>query len=120
MKKLLVLAMLCLASCNQMKGTANASVQMKQNQRAMRAAHLSKDDLLILEIHYPSLLNKIVTQHSLTVHDVCVLSEIGISSEVLIHLIKYTKSSYMLTTDDVVGMQLGGVPFEVINFMIES
>jgi len=109
-----------MVSCQGMTSSGQVSTLQKKSERSLKAARLSHDDLIILETHYPNVLRKILTQTSLNVGDVLVLNEIGLNGEVLIHVIKYTKSVYMLTTEDIVNMQLGGVPFEVINFMIES
>ncbi|MCH9621190.1 MAG: hypothetical protein S4CHLAM20_06070 [Chlamydiia bacterium] len=121
MRLLYLFLIIFFTSCGSYTTSATTgSVQKKKSERTLRAARLSNDDLLILEAHYPAVLRKILIQKPLNVKDVVILHEIGLQSEVLIHIIKYTKSVYMLTTDDIVTMQLGGVPFEVINFMIES
>lgn len=116
----LFLYLTLMSSCGKSNDSNETSILSIQTEKNLKGAHLTKDDILILEIHYPVILKKIIVQQYLSPKDILVLHEIGINSETLIHLIKYTKSNYMLSTDEVVNLQLGGVPFEVINFMIES
>jgi hypothetical protein len=120
MRFLFILLLLCSLSCNKSKSQKETSLLSLQIEKSYKSAHLTKDDALILEVSYPVILNKIVACEPLGPKDVIVLYEIGISVGNLIHIIKYTNSNFTLSTDDVVELQLSGVPFEVINFMIDS
>jgi hypothetical protein len=119
--RLLLLALIpFLASCNSKKTDETAVLHTHQNDDSLRLARLSHDEIFILEIHYPVILKKILIGENLRVREVITLHKIGLNGEALIHLIKYTGSIFMLTADDVVKLQLRGVPLTVINLMIES
>jgi hypothetical protein len=107
-------------SCNKSNDTKRVSLLHQQVEKNFKNAHLTKDDVLILNINYPKILKKIEVREPLTPKDIIILFQIGVSSGNIIHIIKYTQTNFILTTDDVVDLQLGGVPFEVINFMIDS
>ncbi len=109
-----------LHSCSKNTETSVSKSLQQSSGREISAIKLNPDDLLVLELHYPDLLQKLLIQEELTVTDIVILNEIGIKEDVLIHLIKYTSSNFMLTASDVVTLQLEGVPYSVINFMIES
>ena len=120
MRILFIILLACSLSCNKSKAQKEIGLLNLQAEKSYKSAHLTKDDALILEISYPNILRKIVIRESLCPKDVIILYEIGISVGNLIHIIKYTESNFTLSTDDVVELQLGGVPFEVINYMIDS
>jgi ABC-type Fe3+-citrate transport system substrate-binding protein len=109
-----------LHSCSKNAETSVSKGLQHHSGREISAIKLNPDDLLVLELHFPDLLQKLLIQEELTVNDIVILHEIGIKEDVLIHLIKYTSSNFMLTASDVVTLQLEGVPYSVINFMIES
>lgn len=48
------------------------------------------------------------------------MHEAGISSDSMIAIIDYTKTRFELNTGDVIRLQIEGVPFKVINYMIRS
>ncbi len=112
--------MIVLSSCSQTKRSVDSKPIEQQNLRVIAAIKLNKDEILVLEIHYPDVLQKIYIQEELKVKDILILHEVGIKEHILIHLIKYTSSNFVLTADDVVTMQLEGVPYSVIQFMIAS
>ncbi|MCH9617749.1 MAG: hypothetical protein SP4CHLAM5_06840 [Chlamydiia bacterium] len=119
--KLLLLALIpFLGSCNSKKEDKTAILHTHHHNDSLRLSRLSHDEIFILEMHYPVILKKILIGENLRVREVITLHEIGLRDEALIHLIKYTGSIFMLTADDVVKLQLGGVPLQVINLMIES
>ena len=120
MRLLLLILIPLIVSCGGCKKNGSYCSFTKTHERSLKALKLSNDDALVLEVHYPVLLKKILSQRPLSVPEVLILHEIGISSDNIIHVIKYTSSVYTLSTEDVVNLQLGGVPFEVINYMIES
>jgi hypothetical protein len=99
--------LLCL-SCSQERASSLIKSLHQSNKQIVQKIHLTEDDLLILEIHYPHLLEKII------------LHEIGLKENVLIHVLKYTDSHFILSADEVVLLQLEGVPSSVIHFMIDS
>jgi len=120
MRLLLLILIPFIVSCGGYKKDGSYSSFTKMQERSLKAIKLSNDDALVLEVHYPVILKKIYSQRQLSVPEILILHEIGISPDNIIHVIKYTNSVYTLTTEDVVNLQLGGVPFDVINYMIES
>jgi hypothetical protein len=111
--------LLCL-SCSQERASSLIKSLHQSNKQIVQKIHLTEDDLLILEIHYPHLLEKIILQEGLGVKDIIILHEIGLKENVLIHVLKYTDSHFILSADEVVLLQLEGVPSSVIHFMIDS
>lgn len=119
--RLIILALIpFLAACHSDQNEDTAILHTYSNNDSLKLANLNNEDIFILEVHYPVILEKIVRGKTLAVREIITLHEIGLSEELLTHLIKYTGSIYMLTADDVVQLQLGGVPKTVINLMIES
>ena len=115
-----LLIVVVFTSCSQTKESVSSKNIEQQSQRLIQAIKLNKDEILVLEIHYPDVLQKIYIQEELKVKDILILHEVGVKEHILIHLIKYTSSNFVLTADEVVTMQLEGVPYSVIQFMIAS
>ena len=109
-----------LGACTKGEKQEPALVHSERDVHTFKRARLDADHILVLEIHYPLLLQKIALLSSLNVNDVITLHEVGVKRDSLIHIIKYTGSNFVLTTDDIVKLQLGGVPISVINLMIET
>lgn len=120
MRLLLIALIPLIGSCASKKENDTAILHTHQTDESIRLARLTQDDVFILEVHYPIILQKIVAGNALKVRDIITLHEIGLDGEALTHLIKYTGSIFILTAEDVVKLQLGGVPLTVINLMIES
>lgn len=120
MKRFLFLSLSLLAACHNAKQEDTVTIHSQVESLQLKKARLSQDDILLLEVHYPVTLEKILFSSALDVNDILILNEIGLKIDALIHIIKYTGSNFMLTTEDVVKLQLGGVPIPVINLMIRS
>ncbi len=105
-------------ACSKAEQKESALIHSEADQSTFHKVRLTSDHILVLEIHYPYLLQKIALLHSLNVNDIITLHEVGVKGDCLIHIIKYTGSNFVLTTNDIVKLQLGGVPIPVINLMI--
>ena len=55
---------------------------------------------------------------AITVDDVIALQQLGFTSDIMIMIINYTESRFLLSTNDILRLQAEGVPFKVINYMI--
>lgn len=81
---------------------------------------LSNEDLFLLNKHSPQVIEKIADTKSVSIDDVIKMQEIGIRAESIIQIIQHTKSRFSLNTSDVIRLQVEGLPFSVINFMIRT
>lgn len=81
---------------------------------------LTEEDLIYLNAHNPKLLEKIDRGDVLSVEDVINLYVIGLSADTVITIIDYTSSTFHLSTSDILKLQTEGLPFKVINHMIQS
>ena len=120
MKKYILFIITILLSCQNNVAEHHTSLISRDKEKIIRSLQLSDEELIILDEHYPDTLRTILLQNTLTLDEILILHEIGISKDIIIHLIKYTNSSYHLTTDDLVTLQLKGVPREIITIMIKT
>ena len=79
---------------------------------------LPAEDVHVLKAHHPALLKKIKGSLAITVDDVIALQQLGFTSDIMIMIINYTESRFLLSTNDILRLQAEGVPFKVINYMI--
>ena len=81
---------------------------------------LSTEDIFYLNRHSPKVLEKIDGAIPLNLNDVIAMHIAGVSTESMISIIDHTHTRFELTTNDVIRLQMEGVPFRVINHMIKS
>lgn len=119
--QLIILFILALffSGCAMRSDTDPFSVIHPESSKAHLLA-LTEEDLLYLNYHNPSLLEKIDRCEKLSLDDIINLYILGLSSETMILILDYTSSHFTLSTSDVLKLQTEGVPFKVINHMIRS
>ena len=81
---------------------------------------LSAEDIFYLNQESPKILHKIDRGEKLTIDDIIVMHEVGVSPDSMIQILEFTKTRFELETADVIRLQMEGVPFKVINHMIQS
>ena len=81
---------------------------------------LSAEDIFYLNQESPNILHKIDRGDCLSVDDILVMHEVGVSADSMIQILVYTKTKFELSTSDVIRLQMEGVSFKVINHMIHS
>jgi len=123
MKKFIVLISIIsfLLSCSHRNSISFSSKNLIQpNSFKAHLLSLSAEDIQILSLHVPKTLGKINKGFSISLEELVKLHEIGLSSESLLLIIKHTKSRFNLTTSDVIRLQMEGLPFKVINYLINT
>lgn len=116
---LMLIALALLSGCSSRTDTNPYGVIQPESIKAQLLS-LTEEDLLYLNSHNPKLLEKIDRGDMLSIEDIISLHIIGLSSETVISIIDYTSSTFHLSTSDVLKLQTEGIPFKVINHMIES
>jgi hypothetical protein len=117
---LIVYAVLFLVSgCTSNKTTQVYGVIQPGSIKANSLA-LTADDLRILNKHNPQILKKIDRGLPVNLNDIVQMQILGISADSMLLIIEHTASQFHLTTSDVIRLQTEGVPFKVINRMIQT
>lgn len=119
MKRYLFILATFLASCTANKTSTSMIIESGQALELRQFGFLYDDDLYVLEVHYPDTLATIINREQLSVDQLLSLHEIGANDTQIINIIKYTKSIFILSADDVVFLQLKGVSLTLINYLIE-
>jgi outer membrane lipoprotein SlyB len=73
-----------------------------------------------LEQNSPSTMRKIEKQQQLNVNDIIAMSQAGVSPDTIISMIDSSKSTFNLTSAEVIKLKNAGVSEKVINHMIET
>ncbi len=119
--------LICLAfiSCSVL-GCQNTSYSTKGNTEITSTsakAHmlsLSAEDLFYLNQQSPMILQKIEKGESINLDDVINMHEAGVTAESIIAVIDFTHTKFEINTNDVIRLQMEGISFKVINYMIHS
>lgn len=82
-------------------------------------ASLDLRDRKVIKKSNPRTLNRIDRQEPLTINDIIVLSQKGVSEETILSLIKERKAKYHLTQAQIRRMRDANVDPRVIDFMIQ-
>jgi hypothetical protein len=107
------------SGCTSNKTTKTYGVIQPGSSKAISLA-LTGDDLRILNKHSPQILKKIDRGLQININDVVQMQLLGISPDSMLLIIEHTASQFHLTTSDVIRLQTEGVPFKVINRMIQT
>lgn len=110
-----------LSSCH--RGNSSASTPQSAvsvSDTHARKCSLSAEDLFYLNQRSPEILQKIADQLPLSIDDVIKMYESGVTPHSMMLIIDYTKTRFELNTNDVIRLQIEGIPFNVINHMIQS
>lgn len=83
-------------------------------------AALNRSDRVYLEKQSPQTLKKIDNQEQLTVDDIKKMAHAGLSDDVIISQIDATKSTFYLSSADIVDLQKSKISQRVINYMIQT
>ena len=105
--------------CNEEKKDPSY-VSLKSKQNSIDYPILSKQDIQILHRISRKTLGKIQKGLLLEFSDVIALQRSGIEQDKIMHLLLFTRSKFHLTTQHILQLQNEGVPFKIINLMINS
>lgn len=119
-KLLLFLLFLFQVGCAEKTPSSNELTLIQPNSIRAKVLLLSSEDIWILHQNTFEIERKIYCQKELTLMDVVKMHELGLSAETIIAILEYTKSIFDLTSKDVIRLQLEGVSYQVINFMINT
>lgn len=122
MKQLIMLIAMSsiLASCSQATTRFSRKEAVETLTFKANLLRLSSEDLQILSVHCPKTLGKIMKCDSITLEELIKLHEVGLTPDSLVLILEHTKSRCNLTTSDVIRLQMEGIPFKVINYLIKS
>lgn len=81
---------------------------------------LDEQERQIMQQQNPQLLCRIDQGQSLSLNDIKAMAQAGINDSVIINYMQATRSSFYLTTADIIDLKTSGVSEGVINFMIQS
>ena len=81
--------------------------------------HLTHNDLVLIKNQHPTTFNKVTQGLPLDIQDIKAMYQSGFEINTMIGIIKYTNSQFNLDTKEIIHLQNSGVPFSVINFMIQ-
>jgi len=87
---------------------------------AIIGAALDESDRNNLEKNSPNTLKKIDRGEQLSLTDIKNMEKNGIKDDVIISQIQATKSTYYLTSNQIIDLKNSGVSQKVINFMIQT
>ncbi len=120
-KKSLLLVILSLTGCYTHAQNKSKYVEIQLNNKA-KAFQLSQADLQILTKHnsHTHILKKIERKKAISINEIIELNAINISTDTIISIIDHCKSSFTLTISEIIHLQMEGIPFKVINYMIKS
>ena len=109
-----------LQSCGEHTKTTKTAGLIEPGSAKAKLLALSNEDLFLLNKHTPTLVQKIAAPMTISIEDVIKMQEIGIGPDSMIQIIQHTKSRFSLNTSDVIRLQVEGLPFSVINYMIRT
>ena len=86
--------------------------------RENAVASLDESDRSALEEQSLRTVRKIDNGKQLSIYDIQKMSRAGLSDEVITKQINYTKSTFILSPDDIVNLNTSGVSQKIINTMV--
>ena len=81
--------------------------------------HLTQNDLILIKNQHPETFKKIKEGLALDIRDVMAMHQSGFETNAMIGIIKFTNSQFNLNTKEIIELQNNGIPFALINFMIQ-
>ena len=117
---LLPLLILSQTSCQNYSEGKKQALIISPNSAEAHMLALNEEDIAVLQENYPKVARKIHSKQPLKVAEILELHESGLTSETMIRILKYTSSKFNLNAAEVIYLQAEGLPYKVINFMIES
>ena len=81
--------------------------------------HLTHNDLVLIKNQYPATYEKIREGSMLTIEDILAMHQSGFETTTMIGIIKYTNSQFTLNTKQIIELQNSGIPFALINYIIQ-
>ncbi len=109
-----------IASCNHSSSTTSSQAVISPGSARAHMLCLSPEDIFYLNQESPKILQKIDRGEKLTIDDIIVMHGVGVSPDSMIQILQFTKTKFELNTNDVIRLQMEGVPYKVINYMIQS
>ncbi len=111
---------LLLLACSRFNSSTPSETVIVPGSARAHMLCLSPEDIFYLNQESPMILSKIDRGEKMTIDDIIVMHEVGVSADSMIQILDYTKTRFELNTNDVIRLQMEGVPFKVINHMIQS
>jgi hypothetical protein len=118
---LLLMTGISLSSCLNKSGSL-ASLLTTQPKKNLHVANgiLDETDRRSLEKQSPRTLKKIDNEELLSTEDIKKMARAGLSDDMIIQQIDATKSTFYLSSADIVDMKKAGVSQRVISYMVQT